>query len=125
MNRFVLTLDLRDDPGAIATYQEYHQHVWPEVLASLRNAGIREMEIFLLERRLVMIVETDGRDLRQSFALHHDSHPRVIEWETLMKSLQVPPPGAAAGELWTAMTRVFQCDFTQGAPATAEASERR
>jgi L-rhamnose mutarotase len=124
MTQYVLTVDLKDDPTAIATYREYHRRVWPEVLASLRNAGIRKMEIFLLDRRLVMVVETDGRDLRECFALHHDSHPRVIEWETLMKSLQVPPPGAASGELWTAMTPVFQFDFTEGAPV-AEASERR
>jgi L-rhamnose mutarotase len=124
MNQYVLTVDLKDDPATIATYKEYHQRVWPEVLASLRNAGIREMEIFMLERRLVMIVETDGRDLRQSFALHHASHPRVIEWERLMKSLQVPPPGAVAGEWWTTMTPIFQFDFTQGAPV-AEASQRR
>jgi L-rhamnose mutarotase len=110
MNRYVLTVDLKDDPAAIATYKEYHQRVWPEVLASLRHAGIREMEIFLLERRLVMVVETDGRDIRRAFALHHGSHPRVIEWETLMMSLQVPPPGAAPGEWWTLMTPVFRMD---------------
>ncbi len=49
----------------------------------------------MLGRRLVMIVETDGRDIRRSFAAHRASHPRVVEWETLMKSLQEPPPGAA------------------------------
>ena len=124
MNRYVLTVDLKDDPAAIASYQEYHQRVWPEVLASLRNAGIREMEIFLLERRLVMVVETDGRDVRQCFALHHDSHPRVIEWETLMKSLQVAPAGAAPGEGWTAMTRVFRGDLTEDTPAAGTARRR-
>jgi L-rhamnose mutarotase len=124
MNRYVLTVDLKDDPAAIATYKAYHQRVWPEVLASLRNAGIHEMEIFLLERRLVMVVETDGRDIRQCFALHHDSHPRVIEWETLMKSLQVPPPGAAPGEAWTVMTRVFRVDLAEDTPA-AETARRR
>ena len=109
---------------AIATYKEYHQRVWPEVLASLRNAGIRGMEIFLLERRLVMVVETDGRDIRRCFALHHDSHPRVIEWETLMTSLQAPPPGAAPGDGWTVMTPVFRFDGAEDTPA-AEAARRR
>jgi L-rhamnose mutarotase len=117
MNRYVLTVDLKDDPAAIATYKEYHQRVWPEVLASLRVAGIREMEIFLLERRLVMVVETDGRDVRECFALHHGSHPRVIAWESLMHSLQAPPPGAAPGEGWTVMTRVFRVDLAANTPA--------
>jgi L-rhamnose mutarotase len=124
MKRYVLTVDLKDDPTAIAAYTEHHRHVWPEVLASLSQAGIREMEIFLLARRLVMVVETDGRDIRQCFALHHGSHPRVIEWEALMKSLQVPPPGAAPGEWWTAMTPVFRLDVAEDTPA-AEAARRR
>jgi L-rhamnose mutarotase len=124
MNRYVLTVDLKDDPAAIATYKAYHQQVWPEVLASLRTAGIREMEIFLLERRLVMLVETDGRDIRRAFALHHGSHPRVIQWETLMASLQVPPPGAPAGEWWTVMTPVFRLDVAEDT-AAAEGTRTR
>ena len=44
--------------------------MWPEVIASLRRAGIRAMDIYMLGRRLVMIVETDGRDLREVFATH-------------------------------------------------------
>ena len=124
MSRYVLTVDLKDDPAVVAAYKEYHRRVWPEVLASLRNAGIREMEIFLLERRLVMIVETDGRDIHQCFALHHDSHPRVIEWERLMTSMQLPPAGAAPGEGWTAMTRVFELDLTEDTPAAGTARRR-
>jgi L-rhamnose mutarotase len=123
MNRYVLTVDLKDE-AAIATYRDYHQRVWPEVLASLRNAGIREMEIFLLTRRLVMVVETDGRHVQQCFALHHHSHPRVIEWETLMSSLQAAPPGAAPGGGWTVMTPVFRFDTAEDTPA-AEAARRR
>jgi L-rhamnose mutarotase len=124
MNRYVLTVDLKDDPEAIASYKAHHQRVWPEVLASLRSAGIRAMEIFLLERRLVMVVETDGRDVRDCFAIHHDSHPRVVEWEKLMQSLQAPPAGAAPGAGWTAMTRVFRVDLAEDSPAAGTARRR-
>ena len=59
--------------------------------------GIRELDIYLLGRRLVMIVETDGRDVGECFAKHRGSAaPRVIEWEALMKSLQERPPGERA-----------------------------
>ena len=109
MSRHVLTVDLKDD-NAVATYIDYHQRVWPEVLQSLHNAGIVDMEIYLLERRLMMVVETDGRDVRECFALHHGSHPRVVEWESLMQSLQVPPPGAPPGQTWSEMTPVFRFD---------------
>lgn len=112
MNRHVLTVDLRDDPAAIDTYVRHHEQVWPEVLESLRRVGIRAMDIYLLERRLVMVVELEpSLDLRQAFATHMASGmPRVIEWERLMASLQAPPPGAAPGTGWTPMRPVFHFD---------------
>ena len=108
MTRHVLTVDLRDDPAAIATYRDYHQRVWPEVLESLRRAGVRSMDIRLHGRRLVMILELhDGLDVAQVFAAHAASHPRVQEWERLMQSLQEPAAGAPPGEWWAVMDPVF------------------
>jgi L-rhamnose mutarotase len=106
----VLTTDLKPDEAAIALYREHHQHVWPEVLSSLRRAGIRHMEIFILRRRLVMIVETDGRDIYECFAEHSASGPRVAEWEALMQSLQAPPEGGRPEGWWTAMEPIFRLD---------------
>jgi L-rhamnose mutarotase len=108
MSRHVLTLDLRDDPAAIAAYRDYHRRVWPEVQDSLRRAGVRRMEILIHGRRLVMILElNDGLDLHRVFADHAASHPRVAEWERLMRSLQEPPSGAPPGEWWSVMDLVF------------------
>ena len=107
MSRHVLAVDLRDDPTAVAAYLEHHRRVWPEVVRSLRAAGLHGMEIFLLGRRLVMILEADG-DYRAMFATHAASHPRVAEWEALMKSLQEPSPGAAPGEWWARMQPIFR-----------------
>jgi L-rhamnose mutarotase len=115
MSRYVLTVDLKDDPAAIAAYREYHRRVWPEVLDSLRRAGITAMEIYLVGRRGVMVVETDGRDPRRCFAAHRVSGPRVAEWEALMQSLQEAPPGAPPGETWTQMEPVFSLDEHQTA----------
>lgn len=123
MSRHVLTVDLKDR-DAVATYTDHHRRVWPEVLRSLRDAGIVDMEIYLLERRLVMLVETDGRDVRECFALHHGSHPRVIEWESLMQSLQVPPPGAPTGQTWSEMTPVFRLGAADGRAAAGTAHRR-
>ena len=107
MNTHVLTVDLKDDPAVIAEYLEHHRRVWPEVVSSLRAAGVERMEIFRLGRRLVMIVETDG-DFRRSFATHVASHPRVAEWEALMRAMQEPPPGSTNGDAWTEMHPVFR-----------------
>src|SRR5215207_9006118 len=97
MNRHVLAVDLKDDPTLIAAYLDHHRRVWPEVVRSLRAVGVQGMEIFLLGRRLVMILEADG-DVRTLFDAHLASSPRVAEWESLMKSMQEPAPGSAPGE---------------------------
>ena len=109
MRRHVLTVDLRDDPAAIATYRDYHERVWPEVVDSLRRAGVHRMDIHMLGRRLVMILElNDGLDVRRVFAMHAASNPRVQEWERLMKSLQEPSSDAPPGESWAVMDPVFR-----------------
>lgn len=110
ITRTVLAVDLKDDAAAIETYKEHHRRVWPEVFASLRRAGVHYMDIYLLGRRLVMIVETEGPDFRRCFAAHLASHPRVSEWEALMRSLQEPPPDASPGDWWARMEPVFSLE---------------
>jgi L-rhamnose mutarotase len=114
-NRAVLTIDLKNDPAIIEAYRTHHQHVWPEVVTSLQRAGIRRMDIYILDRRLVMILETDGRDFQQCMALHVASDPRVAEWETLMHSMQEPPPGGRHENWWAVMDPLFQLDGAQEA----------
>ena len=111
MKRYVLTVDLRDDPDAIAAYREHHRRVWPEVVESLRAVGVRHMDIHQLGRRLVMVVVMeDGLDITRAFARHAASSPRVAEWERLMKSLQEPVEGAQPGESWALMDEVYRLD---------------
>ena len=108
MKRYVLTVDLVDDPRRVEEYKAHHRAVWPEVERSLRRVGVRAMEIYALGRRLAMVMDTtDGFDLRRSFAAHAASDPRCAEWETLMKTYQVPPPDARPGEVWARMEPVF------------------
>lgn len=121
MTRHVLTVDLRDDPAAIASYTVHHREVWPEVISSLRSAGVREMQIYILGRRLVMVVEIDGVDVRAAFAQHMAAGPRVTEWETLMRGLIQPPAGAGAGEWWTVMEPIFHLQYDDRSPTTPAA----
>ena len=121
--RYVFTVNLKDDPAVVELYKRYHGEVWPEVQESLCRAGVEQMDIYLLGRRLVMVVETrDGIDYRAAFSAHASSSPRVAEWERLMQSLQEPPPEARAGEWWAAMEPVFHLE--QGEPAIAHVADR-
>ena len=127
MIRHVLTIDLRDDPEVIESYKAHHRRVWPEVVRSLQRAGIRNMEIYLLGRRLVMVVDTDGADFRRCFAAHVSSSPRVAEWEELMRGLQQPPPGGRPGGWWALMEPVFRLEplaETSHTSTTAESAPR-
>ena len=121
--RHVFTLNLKDDPAIIDAYRRHHRAVWPEVQASLRRVGVEQMDIYLLGRRLVMVVEMrDGRDYRDAFRAHASSSQRVAEWERLMKSLQEPAAEAGAGEWWAVMEPVFHLE--QGEPAIAHVADR-
>ena len=121
--RHVLTVNLKDDPGVVELYRRHHREVWPEVQASLGRVGVQEMDIYLLGRRLVMVVEMrDGLDYRAAFRTHASSSQRVAEWERLMQSLQEPSADARAGEWWAAMEPVFHLE--QGEPAIADVADR-
>jgi L-rhamnose mutarotase len=109
VKRYVLTLDLVDDAAGVAAYLRHHRAVWPEVERSLRRVGIAALDIYRLERRLVMVMDTkDGFEFRKSFAAHRASDPRCAEWEDLMKTFQRSPPGARGGQLWAPMTSVYR-----------------
>jgi L-rhamnose mutarotase len=108
MKRYLLTVDLKDDPAAIEAYRAHHRAVWPEVAESLRAVGVRGLDIHALGRRLVMVLDTeDDFDRATSFARHAASDPRCAEWEALMRTFQEPPPGARPGEVWALMERIF------------------
>src|SRR5437867_3559261 len=114
MDRYVLTVNLKNDPAAVDAYRRHHARVWPEVVDSLRRAGVRDMEIHLLGRQLVMIVDLDDSlDVNRVFAAHRASSARVAEWEALMKTLQEPVAAASPGEWWAIMEPVFHLSKSQ------------
>ncbi|MBM3441751.1 MAG: L-rhamnose mutarotase [Bacteroidetes bacterium] len=107
MKQFCLALDLKDDPHLMQAYEEYHQAVWPEILASIRESGITAMEIYRAGNRLFMIMTTDDDFSFEAKAAADASNPRVQEWETLMWTYQQALPFARPGEKWMRMDRIF------------------
>lgn len=108
MKSFAMTLNLKDDPGVIEKYKEYHRNTWPEVLDGLRGLGISKMKIFLHGRRLFMYLEApDEFDLERDFPSYMAQSPRAQEWDALMREFQERVPGARANEWWSPMEEVF------------------
>jgi L-rhamnose mutarotase len=106
--RYCLTLDLKNDPKLIAEYVRYHEAVWPEVERCLREAGVRDMEIYLLGTRMFMIMEVDETFSFERKAAIDRANPVVQDWENHMGTLQEPLPQAKPGEKWLPMDRVYK-----------------
>ncbi|MCG8554110.1 MAG: L-rhamnose mutarotase [Proteobacteria bacterium] len=126
LQRHCYALDLKDDPALIAEYKAHHEQIWPEIADSIRQAGIVEMQIFLVENRLFMIVEADDSFSPRAVSFPGEvpspsavsspgvvpaadaSHRKVREWETLMWRYQQPLPKAEPGEKWRRMEKIFE-----------------
>lgn len=109
MKVYAQTLNLKDDPQAIAQYKAYHQNIWPEVSQALKAVGVQSMEIFLLGRRMFMhMTTTDDFEPARDFARYLQMHPRCQEWEDLMGTFQEKVPEAKPEEKWAMMEQVFK-----------------
>ena len=108
MKRHCFTLDLIDDESLIEAYKEYHQSVWPEIKESIKTAGIKEMEIYLFNTRLFMIMEVDNSFSFEAKAQADLENDKVQEWEKLMWNYQKALPGAKPGEKWLLMENIFK-----------------
>jgi L-rhamnose mutarotase len=107
MKVFCLALDLKDDEKLIGEYEDYHRKIWPEIAASIRNSGIRDMKIYRVENRLIMIMETEDDFSFEAKARLDEGNIRVQEWEKLMWKYQQSLPGSAPGEKWRLMEKIF------------------
>jgi L-rhamnose mutarotase len=105
--RYCLALDLKDDPALIEEYEQYHQQVWPEIIQSIRGAGIKELDLYRTGNRLFMIMETEAGFSFEKKAALDAANPKVQEWETLMWNYQQALPLARQGEKWILMTKIF------------------
>ncbi|QUD87694.1 L-rhamnose mutarotase [Phenylobacterium montanum] len=109
MRRFVLLLDLKDDPELIAAYRRWHAPGGPPaaVVASIRASGITDMEIHICGERLVMLVEAEDGFSFAAKAAADAADPEVMAWEAMMDRFQKALPWAKPGEKWTPAERIF------------------
>ncbi|MCL4119036.1 UNVERIFIED_CONTAM: hypothetical protein GTU68_065809 [Idotea baltica] len=110
MERHCLALDLKDDPALIEKYEEYHSAVWPEILASIKESGILEMQIYRVGNRMFMIIDVDDDFTFDKKAAVDANYPENEKWEELMWNYQQALPFAKPGEKWLPMKKVFQTE---------------
>ena len=107
--RFCQTMELKGNPELIAKYCEAHDeaHQWKIIRDGIREVGILEMEIYILENRLFMIVETPV-DFDWDIAMKKlATLPKQQEWEDYVAQFQDCQPGQSSNQKWQMMTRMF------------------
>jgi L-rhamnose mutarotase len=107
MKRYCLALDLKDDELLIAEYEDHHKKIWPQILKSIKDAGIQQMEIYRINNRLFMIMETNDDFSFERKAAMDAANKKVEEWEELMWKYQQTIPGSKPGEKWRMMEKIF------------------
>ncbi len=110
MKRYCQTLSLKNDPQLIEAYVREHAHVWPEVQAGIKEVGILDMQIYIHENQLFMIVDTvDDFDWERNMN-RLATLPRQAEWEAYMDRFQDAGEGKKSNEKWQLMTRIFKLE---------------
>lgn len=107
MKTLVYTLNLKDDKEMIEKYKTHHKNVWPETINSLRKVGIINMNIYLLGRRLVNIMEVDDSFDPDIDFKKYAENEKTKEWDQLMAIFQEKVPEAKEDEWWALMENVF------------------
>ena len=108
--KYCLELTLRDDEELISEYARHHEpgNVWPEVIDSIRSAGILSMRIFRTGTQLFMVLETDDSFSFERKAEADKKNPSVKRWESLMEQYQ--QVAGVGSEKWTPADLVFDLD---------------
>jgi L-rhamnose mutarotase len=95
---------LRVRPEKVDEYVEAHKHVWPEMLAALREAGFRNYTIFRDGNRMFGYFESDDPHAAAAYMEAQDVNTR---WQNTMAAFledRVPDAGPAT------LPEVFRLD---------------
>jgi L-rhamnose mutarotase len=109
MKRYGMQIGLR--PGAYDEYKRHHAAVWPDVLAAIDRAKIRNYTIYHHDGTLFATFEYHGHDFAADSATIA-ADPATQRWWAIMETLQQQLPGTPAGEWWMPMEELFHFDGT-------------
>ena len=103
MQRYASLIGVK--PEGIAEYERLHANTWPEVLATIHAANIRNYSIFRYGTQLFAYFDDYAADRAMIAA-----DLKTREWWTYTDPLQEPLPDRQPGEWWAAMQEVFHTD---------------
>jgi len=108
MEKYCFALDLKEDPILISEYKKHHECIWPEITKSITDAGIENLEIYIVGNRLFMIMEVNDSFSFEKKSKMDEQNPKVQKWEELMWKYQKALPFAQKTEKWKLMDKIYQ-----------------
>ena len=109
-----IAFQLRIRAGKEEAYDEAHRQVWPELLAELAEAGVREYSIFRRDQELVLYMLVPHFEV---FLKHMEKSEVDRRWQAAMAPLFEPVLSLRPGERLAMMQEVF---YMPGGGAGAE-----
>jgi len=105
VKRFASVIELA--PEKEDEYRRLHADVWPEVVAAVKRANIRNYSIYIVElngkRYLFSYLEYTGANAEQDFAKIAEDPTVKDKWWPLTDACQRRIPGTPEGEQWKAI----------------------
>jgi L-rhamnose mutarotase len=96
---------LRLKAGAGPDYDAAHAAVWPELIALLKTAGIREYSIFRRDELLVLTMRVEG-DFETAWKRICEAKVNT-RWQEAMAAYLAPEQETGPGEQFPMMREVF------------------
>ena len=87
MTGYAWVLEVR--PGYEDEYKKRHDDIWPEMLDALRQAGIRNYNIFRLGLTLFGYFETDDLQKTKAFLRENPVDKRWSEWMAPIMKIEI------------------------------------
>ncbi|HDZ04372.1 hypothetical protein LCGC14_0205760 [marine sediment metagenome] len=106
--KYCFALDLKNDTVLINEYITHHKKVWPEIIESIKDSHIEKLEIYLVENRLFMLMETNALFSFEKKQEADKNNVKVQEWENLMWKYQQSIPNSKPGEKWRLTNKIFE-----------------
>lgn len=105
--RKVFAVDIHAE--GVETYKAWHRTGGPPrvVTDAIRADDIRDLEIWLVGDRMMLIME-QGPDFDPVAKAKRDAaNPDIQAWDALMRTFQKPLPFGPEGSTWLEMARIY------------------
>ncbi len=109
VKRYCQILEISENPELIRSYRECHsrEKAWREIMEGIRSVGILEMELYIHDNTVVMIVETPLDFEWKTAMARLAGLPRQAEWEAFVAQFQGCDATATSDQKWQLMERMF------------------